>query len=166
MAEYLSWRRPHLKLYMHCWWRTLQPSQVKLIVKLSVSPCLDFFSVSHMCLASYMWLPEARWGNAEISPVLRQALLVDTRLGAWPGSDSGCALPHWDSSFEMLKKSGFWICISTRVVLYLLPLLLLCVQWCSCSGVQLRDHDGTLEKEDKKISKFLHPVRQYMKLFW
>lgn len=64
----------------------------------------------------------------------------------------------------MLKKSGFGICISARVVLYLLPLLLLCVQWCSCGGVKLQDHDGTLEKEDKKISKFLQ-VKQYMKLF-
>lgn len=73
-----------------------------LIVKLSVSPCLDFFfffpfptCVWHLTcgglrpdgeMQKYMYLLA--------SPVLRQALLVDTRLGAWPGSGSGCALPH------------------------------------------------------------------------
>lgn len=69
---------PSLMLHMHCWWCASPPSQVKLPLKLSASPCLAFyclalFETSDMSLVWNFWYvillveAEDRWKSAEIS---------------------------------------------------------------------------------------------------
>lgn len=124
---------------MHCWWRTLQPSQVKLIVKLSVSPCLDFF----FCFPHVSGiLHVAAWGQMG-----KCRNISSSEAGAAGGHQAWCLARQWQ-----------WLCASTlrlqlwnaekKWILNLhfyqggfippAPAITLCsvvfLQWCSAAG--------------------------------